>query len=79
MKMWYKMELILARLENYLFFNPIMKKTKQKKCKDCVYAYRKGHIFACNKSEYYIEPLKLICFKRSFKRRKDNGRTSEGN
>ena len=42
----------------------LLKKLKQKRCKDCIYKYREGNIFACQKSKIYIEPLKLICFKK---------------
>lgn len=59
-----KLDNILSRIDNYLFFNPIMKKTKRKKCKNCIYFYKNGNVCACNKSKYYIEPLKLICFKK---------------
>ena len=53
-----------GHIKNCLFFNPPMKKIKGKRCKDCIYAYKRGHIFACQKSGIWIEPLRLICFKR---------------
>lgn len=54
-------------IKNKLLFNSFMKKAKQKKCKDCKYAYIKGNIFACYKTGYYIEPLHLICFSKRSK------------
>jgi len=54
-------------LKNKLLFNSFMKKTKQRKCRNCKYAYIKGNIFACYKTGYYIEPLHLICFSKRSK------------
>ena len=43
------------------------KKLKKKRCKDCKYLFKTNCIFACYKSKIYIEPVKLICFKRRTK------------
>lgn len=45
------------------------KKLRKKRCRKCKYLYESGNIFACNKSNLYIEPEKVICFK--FKRKED--------
>ncbi len=51
-------------IRNKLFHNSFIKKAKQRKCKNCKYAFIHGNIFACDKSGIYIEPLHLICFRR---------------
>ena len=43
------------------------KKLKKKRCKDCKHLFKIDNMFACYKSEIYIEPVKLICFKRKKK------------
>lgn len=39
------------------------KKLKKKRCSKCENVFKRSNIFACHKSETYIEPVKLICFK----------------
>ena len=43
------------------------KKLKKKRCKDCKHLFKIDNMFACYKSEIYIEPVKLIGFKRKTK------------
>lgn len=59
----------MGRLWNKIYLWKPLKRLRQHKCKDCIYAYKKGSIFACYK--YYkkwdlklLRPLRLICFKR---------------
>lgn len=47
----------------------LFKKLKRERCKDCKHLFKTDNMFACYKSKIYIEPVKLICFKR---RTKDN-------
>lgn len=47
--------------------NSLIRKIKYKKCRNCKYAFINGNIFACQKSNIYIEPLHLICFKKKRK------------
>lgn len=46
------------------------KKSRKKRCNKCKYLFKRGNIFACNKSEIYIEPVKVVCFKYTRKERK---------
>lgn len=45
------------------------KKLRKKRCRKCKYLYEYGKIFACFKSNIYIEPVKVVCLK--FKRKED--------
>lgn len=41
-----------------------LKKHRMKRCNECIHLFNKGRVFACQKSGYYIEPVKIICFHR---------------
>lgn len=63
-------------LRNKLFHNKLIKKIKYKKCKDCIYSFKSGSIFACYAGMCWcdfkvIRPTKLICFKRKKYKRKE--------
>lgn len=63
-------------LRNLLFNNKLMRKIKQKRCKDCIYAFKSGSIFACYTGTCWydfkiIRPTRLICFKRKKYKRKE--------
>lgn len=39
-------------------------KARMKRCQNCKYLFNKGIMFACERSGYYIEPVKYICLKK---------------
>ena len=62
-------------LRNKLFHNKLIRKIKQKRCKDCIYAFKSSSIFACYTGRCWhdfkvIRPTRLICFKiKKYKRK----------
>lgn len=54
----------------------IFKKARKKRCSNCKYLHKNDPIFACFKSGIYIEPIKIICFK---KEKKDGSNNKPNN
>lgn len=51
-------------------------KARMKRCEGCKYLFHKGIMFACERSGYYIEPVKYICLKK-VRRDKDEGHNED--
>lgn len=56
-------------LRNLIFYNKFIKKIRQKRCENYIYAFKSDLIFACDTNRRWhrirmIRPLKLFCFRK---------------
>lgn len=41
----------------------LLKRIKQKRCKNCTHKFKSGRVFCCENKDGLLRPLKLICFR----------------